>query len=116
MSPSAWSTSTAFQAGLRSTAAAPNLLMALTATTNSGRLEVITATRSPAADTPGGKVSAKGGAEIVEGAERPAFVAGPNGVAVPEPCRGLLQGVVHRAAAIGNILLAHEIDVNMRGM
>ena len=44
---SAWSTSRAFQAGLSSTAAAPSLLTAWTAATNSTRLEVISATRSP---------------------------------------------------------------------
>ena len=42
-------TSAAFQAGLSSTAAAPSLLMAWTATMNSTRLAVISATRSPAA-------------------------------------------------------------------
>ena len=47
VSPRAWSTSTAFQAGLNSTAAAPTLLTAWTAATNSTRLAVITATRSP---------------------------------------------------------------------
>ena len=43
----AWSTSTAFQAGLSSTAAAPSLLAPWTAATNSTRFEVMTATRSP---------------------------------------------------------------------
>ena len=45
--PRAWSTSTAFHAGLNSTAAAPILLMAWTTATNSTRFDVITATRSP---------------------------------------------------------------------
>ena len=44
---SAVSTSSAFQAGLSRTGAAPTLLAAWTTTTNSGRLEVITARRSP---------------------------------------------------------------------
>ena len=47
VSDSALSTSSAFQAGLSRTAEAPSLLIALTATTNSGRFAVITATRSP---------------------------------------------------------------------
>ena len=47
VSSKAWSTSAAFHAGLRSTPAAPSLLMALTVTTNSGRFAIITATRSP---------------------------------------------------------------------
>ena len=41
----AWPTSAAFHAGLRSTAAAPILLIASTATRNSTRLAVITTTR-----------------------------------------------------------------------
>ena len=47
-SPRAWSTSSRFQAGLMSTAAAPSRQIASRAATNSGRLEAMTATRSPA--------------------------------------------------------------------
>ena len=47
VSSRACATSTAFHAGLSSTAAAPRRLMAFTATTNSTRLVSITATRSP---------------------------------------------------------------------
>ena len=48
VTPSAWSTSSCFQAGLMSTTVAPSRQIASRAATNSGRLEAITATRSPA--------------------------------------------------------------------
>ena len=89
-------TSAAFHAGLRRTAAAPILLMALTATMNSARLDVIRATRSPAAHASGGEVPGEGVAALVEVPEGPAVVAGQHGVAIPEPVAARSRCIVHQ--------------------
>ena len=81
----------AFHAGLRSTAAPPSLLMAWTATMNSGRFDVISATRSPGADTLIGQVAAEGSAQLVEAAVGPPLIARPHRVAIAVECGGLLK-------------------------
>ncbi len=92
----AWAASTVFHAGLSSTEAAPALLIPWTATTNSGRFDVMRATRSPGTDAPVDQVPGEPTAEVVEVPERPDLLLGPHRRAVAEPCRRLLQGVVHQ--------------------
>ena len=58
---------------------------------NSTRFAVMIATRSPVETPRAIEVPGKGVAALVQLAEGPAFVAGPDGVPVPEPVRGALE-------------------------
>ena len=113
----AWPTSAAFHAGLTSTDAAPSLLTACTASTNSTRLAIMTATRSPAPDPPVREVPGQAVGPPVQLTEGPGAVARPNGHAVTESVRGALEATVHRTSSHGeNILLYREIVVNTHGV
>ena len=106
----AWPTSTAFQAGLSSTAAAPSLLRPWTATMNSARLAIIRATRSPRADALGRQVAGEGVAQLVEVPERPARSPRQDGARSPNAAAARSSASCIRELAIGNILLLFEID------
>ncbi len=82
--------------------------MAWTTATNSTRLEVITATRSPGPTPCADQVAGEGVGEAVEVAEGPALVAGPDGIPIAEPVRGPLEAAVHQGrgrVGHGNIVL-----------
>jgi hypothetical protein len=57
-------------------------------------------------------VPGEGIAALVELAERPAFIAGPYGVSVPEPVRSSLE-LLMDCPGHGNILLLFEIGRNI---
>ena len=108
------STSSAFQEALRSTDTAPSLLAACTAATNSGRLDVMTATRSPARTPRPARCRAAAllarlsSAKVQRsGPERTAGASGNRAAADSSPpCM--------RPVAIGNILLRIEIERQQR--
>ena len=84
-------TSSAFQDELSMTGAAPSLLAAWTVTTNSGRFDVMTATRSPrptpwCGEVPGQRVG--GPVELPVG---PAVVAGQDRHMIGDPARRPLR-------------------------
>ena len=92
---SAWPTSRDFHAGLTRTAAAPSALIAWTAMTNSGRLETITATRSPGRTPRAARWRALALPRLVDLAEGQPLLAGTQEIALAPPVRGPLQAVRH---------------------
>ncbi len=112
VSSRAWRTSTSFQAGLRSTAAAPIRLMPLMATTNSGRLDVIRATRSPG-PTPWSD-SRRPNTALASSSSRKVQRRSSASTASRSPHRSAARcSASCIRAGIAKILLPEEIDVNI---